>query len=47
MVAAKPGRKPIVAAPDLPYQPRDPVTYRPQIGLIGCGGISEIALAGL
>ena len=33
-----PGRE--VAAPDLPYQPRDPVSYRPAIGLIGCGGIS-------
>ena len=33
-----------VAAPDLPYQPRDPKTYRPAIGLIGCGGISEMHL---
>jgi predicted dehydrogenase len=29
-----------VAAPDLPYRPRDPKHYRPKIGLIGCGGIS-------
>ena len=33
-----------VAAPDLPYQPRDPDSYRPSIGLIGCGGISEMHL---
>jgi len=30
----------LIAAPDLPYQPREPKTYRPAIGLIGCGGIS-------
>ena len=30
----------IVAAPDLPYQPDDPESYRPAIGVIGCGGIS-------
>ncbi len=29
-----------IDAPDLPYSPRDPKTYRPAIGLIGCGGIS-------
>ena len=29
-----------IAAPDLPYQPREPKHYRPAIGLIGCGGIS-------
>jgi predicted dehydrogenase len=29
------------AVPDLDYQPRGPRTYRPKIGLIGCGGISE------
>lgn len=29
-----------IAAPDLPYQPREPRSYRPAIGLIGCGGIS-------
>ncbi|MBA3441058.1 MAG: Gfo/Idh/MocA family oxidoreductase, partial [Pyrinomonadaceae bacterium] len=27
-------------APALDYKPRDPRTYRPAIGLIGCGGIS-------
>lgn len=26
---------------DIPYQPKDPVSYRPRIGLIGCGGISK------
>ena len=40
----KTGSEVEVAAPDLPYQPRDPATYRPQIGLIGCGGISEMHL---
>jgi predicted dehydrogenase len=30
-----------VAAPVLPYRPRDPLDYRPAIGVIGCGGISE------
>jgi len=29
-----------VPAPDLPYRPRDPTGYRPNIGLIGCGGIT-------
>jgi predicted dehydrogenase len=29
-----------VPAPPLPYAPADPRTYRPKIGLIGCGGIS-------
>ena len=33
-----------IAAPDLPYQPRALGTYRPAIGLIGCGGISEMHL---
>ena len=28
-----------VAAPDLPYQPPMPRTYRPRIGVIGAGGI--------
>ena len=28
------------AAPDLPYRPRDPKSYRPGIGLIGAGGIT-------
>jgi predicted dehydrogenase len=27
--------------PQLPYRPRDPKSYRPKIGLIGCGGISQ------
>lgn len=31
-------------APELPYQPRDPRKYRPAIGLIGCGGITEAHL---
>lgn len=29
-----------VPAPQLAYEPRDPVSFRPRIGLIGCGGIS-------
>jgi predicted dehydrogenase len=29
-----------VAAPELPYRPRDPQSYRPGIGLIGAGGIT-------
>ena len=33
-----------IAAPDLPYQPPVPKTYRPNIGLIGCGGISAAHL---
>lgn len=33
-----------IAAPDLPYEPQDPRRYRPKIGLIGCGGISEMHL---
>ena len=32
---------PRVAAPTLPYRPRDPKRYRPGIGLIGCGGITK------
>ena len=31
-------------APDLPYRPPVPKTYRPKIGLIGCGGISKTHL---
>lgn len=31
----------IIAAPDLPYRPKNPRRYNPPIGLIGCGGISE------
>jgi predicted dehydrogenase len=33
-----------VAAPDLPYRPRDPAAYRPGIGLIGAGGITSFHL---
>ncbi len=32
---------PTMAAPELPYQPPVPDTYRPPIGLIGCGGITR------
>jgi predicted dehydrogenase len=28
-------------APELPYRPQEPRRYRPKIGLIGCGGITE------
>jgi predicted dehydrogenase len=28
-------------APELPYKPREPKWYRPNIGLIGCGGITQ------
>lgn len=31
-------------APALPYLPRNPVAYRPNIGLIGCGGIAPYHL---
>ncbi len=27
--------------PDIPYRPKNPAAYRPNIGLIGCGGISK------
>ena len=40
----KTGAEGEIPAPDLPYQPRDPENYRPAIGLIGCGGISEMHL---
>ena len=30
-----------IAAPDLPYKPREPKHYQPNIGLISCGGITE------
>jgi predicted dehydrogenase len=33
-----------IAAPDLPYLPRDPKRYRPAIGLIACGGITSYHL---
>ncbi len=29
----------LVAAPALPYQPQNPKSYNPSIGVIGCGGI--------
>ncbi|MGH9838896.1 MAG: Gfo/Idh/MocA family oxidoreductase, partial [Blastocatellia bacterium] len=31
---------PRIAAPDLPYQPRNPKHSNPAIGVIGCGGIA-------
>jgi predicted dehydrogenase len=34
----------LVPAPDLPYQPALLPSYRPHIGLIGCGGITEYHL---
>ena len=34
-----------IAAPAIPYLPRDPKKYNPAIGLIGCGGITEKHLA--
>ncbi|MEO7911694.1 MAG: Gfo/Idh/MocA family oxidoreductase [Roseiflexaceae bacterium] len=34
-----------IAAPELDYRPRDPIGYRPAIGVIGCGGISAHHLA--
>ncbi len=34
-----------IVAPALDYRPRDPASYRPAIGLIGCGGISAHHLA--
>jgi len=33
-----------IAAPKLDYRPRDPKRYRPNIALIGCGGISQTHL---
>lgn len=30
-----------MAAPELPYKPKDPQHYHPPIGLIGCGGITQ------
>ncbi len=33
------------AAPSVPYLPRDPRRYRPRIGLIGCGGITQCHLS--
>ena len=34
-----------IDAPDLPYRPRDPRHYKPNIALIGCGGITATHLA--
>jgi predicted dehydrogenase len=31
----------VFPAPQLPYEPPQPKSYRPRIGLIGCGGITE------
>ena len=38
---AAPSAGPQIPAPILPYRPGDPKTYRPGIGLIACGGITE------
>jgi predicted dehydrogenase len=38
--AAKKTTPAVVAAPELPYLPRDPLRYRPGIALVGCGGIT-------
>lgn len=35
----------LLPAPDLPYRPVEPRTYRPAIALIGCGGITGAHLA--
>lgn len=35
---------PLVPAPDVPYRPREPKSYRPGIAVIGCGGISATHL---
>lgn len=34
----------LVAAPELPYQPSDPKNYRPNIAIVGAGGISAAHL---
>jgi predicted dehydrogenase len=39
-LAASMGER-VFVAPRLPYQPPQPRSYRPRIGLIGCGGIAE------
>ncbi|HSU66214.1 MAG TPA: Gfo/Idh/MocA family oxidoreductase, partial [Tepidisphaeraceae bacterium] len=33
-----------IAAPRLPYEPQDPKRFRPAIGLIGCGGVTDMHL---
>jgi len=35
---------PRIAAPKLPYRPKNPKRYRPGIALVGCGGISRTHL---
>lgn len=35
----------LIEAPAIPYLPRDPLSYRPNIALIGAGGISQYHLA--
>ena len=37
----KAGKVAAMAAPELPYEPPQPESYRPKIGLIGCGGITK------
>ncbi|TVR45644.1 MAG: gfo/Idh/MocA family oxidoreductase [Puniceicoccaceae bacterium] len=37
----KQGAGKTMRAPDLPYRPAKPKSYRPRIGLIGCGGITQ------
>ncbi len=37
----KAGEVAAIPAPKLPYQPPTPRSYRPKIGLIGCGGITK------
>jgi len=39
------GKSKEMAAPKLPYQPRDPKKYRPNIALIACGGITGAHLS--
>ena len=34
-----------ISAPVLPYKPKDPAAYRPAIGMIACGGITESHLS--
>jgi len=42
---SKESKKPApFAFPDLPYLPPDPQSYRPEIGLIGCGGVTQYHL---
>src|SRR5919108_2226227 len=37
---AKPINGALIEAPVLPYLPRNPKHYNPEIGIIGCGGIA-------